>query len=453
MRKNAKQVAVIGAGFTGLVAAYRLSQMSYDVTLFEKGKTLGGLASGTKINGCNIERAYHHWFTTDTDILSLVEELRLADILKYRKSSTALCTGGKVYPFTGALDLLRYKPLSFFSRLRAGFVVMYLRFEKNWRPLSKVAALRWMERFSGRQVTEVLWRPLLQAKFHNFYASISMAWLWARIHIRARSRAKGISGEVLVYPKGGFAVVSDALCGKLRENGVKIVTEANIKKIDANFSMPYLVVGDDRQDFDAIIAAIPSPAFNFLTQDSVNISASYRTKLSSVPYLSAVCAIFSSTQDIGEHYWHSVNDTEAPFLVFINHTKLVPKEDYGGVCVYYMAAYVPEAHRLMKLSEEDVWKEWFAYLEKLFPQFDQNNVVEKIFSRFKNAQHIVDTKYEEKILPYETPIPGVYISNFTQIFPEDRGTNYAVREGNVVAKLAAKRLEFSNSLGGFEIKN
>jgi len=34
----------------------------------------------------------------------------------------------------------------------------------------------------------------------------------------------------------------------------------------------------------------------------------------------------------------------------------------------------------------------------------------------------------------------VYLANFSQIFPEDRGTNFAVREGNKVAELVGRGL-------------
>jgi hypothetical protein len=35
----------------------------------------------------------------------------------------------------------------------------------------------------------------------------------------------------------------------------------------------------------------------------------------------------------------------------------------------------------------------------------------------------------------------VYLANFSQIFPEDRGTNYAVREGEKLAALMHEDLE------------
>ena len=51
------------------------------------------------------------------------------------------------------------------------------------------------------------------------------------------------------------------------------------------------------------------------------------------------------------------------------------------------------------------------------------------------AQPIVTQGYSERIPDHRTPIPGLYLANTTQIYPEDRGTNYSVRMGRQVAAL------------------
>jgi hypothetical protein len=72
-------------------------------------------------------------------------------------------------------------------------------------------------------------------------------------------------------------------------------------------------------------------------------------------------------------------------------------------------------------------------LKKIHPQFDAQQIIEKHLFKLKHAQHIVDTNYESKIPDYRTPLTGLFLANFSQIYPEDRGTNYAVREGNKIA--------------------
>ena len=69
-------------------------------------------------------------------------------------------------------------------------------------------------------------------------------------------------------------------------------------------------------------------------------------------------------------------------------------------------------------------------------------IVDDALFRLRNAQHIVDIGFEQsKLLPYRTPCPGVLMCNFSQIYPMDRGTNYAVRDGNEMAKHILRSLE------------
>jgi len=186
--ENTRTVAVIGGGYTGLVAAYRLAQNGARVTLFERGAALGGLAGDFKLQGAHIEKTYHHIFRTDVHILNLVDELGLADKLMWCDSSLGIFCDGKTYPFMSPLDLLRFKPCHLFNRLRLGMVAFYLQKRKNWSGLASQSACNWMRRACGVQAMRVIWEPLLRGKFDRYYDSVSMAWLWARIHVRANSR-------------------------------------------------------------------------------------------------------------------------------------------------------------------------------------------------------------------------------------------------------------------------
>ena len=432
-----KHIVIIGAGYTGMVAALRLAQKGHSVTILERSDTVGGLASGFKVEGASLERAYHHLFKTDTSIINLAKELGVGDKLKWHDSSVGLYYDGTLYPFKGALDLIRFKPLRLINRVRAGITVLYLQRSNNWQALQKISAYDWLRKYAGKQVTEVIWEPLLKGKFNTYYDKVSMAWLWARVHIRAQSRETG--GEKLGYFDGGFQVFTDALARRLTELGVVVRTGIEIQSITSLKSgrIQINLAGGDKEQYDACIATTPSYVFAKLISDNRQIKPSYLKKLESIDYLGARLLIFSSSQDLSKFYWHNINDVDLPFLVFINHTKLVDKAQYKNKNIYYIATYVPHDHPLFTCSDEKLESTWFAALRKVFPAFDQSRVHEKYFFRFANAQHIVDTNYVRKIPGAKTPLPNIYLSNFSQIYPEDRGTNYAVREGEAVAQLVS----------------
>jgi protoporphyrinogen oxidase len=441
---HTKKIAIIGGGYTGLVAAHRLSrEKGVTATILERGSSVGGLASDFEVEGCALERAYHHLFKTDVHIIGLAQELGIGDKLEWHDSSVSIYYDGRLYPFKGAGDLLKFKPLSLINRVRVGAVVLYLQKTNSWQKFQRVSAYDWMMKFAGRQATDVIWGPLLKGKFDKYYDKVSMAWLWARLHVRAQSREKG--GEKLGYFKGGFRTFTDALVEQLNKNRASIRTGVEIlgvKGIDGD-KVKIEFADGQAEIFDACVATVPSHVFAKLTAGDKNITPKYLKKLESISYLGARLLIFSSTQDISPYYWHNVNDVELPFLVFINHTKFIGPENYGGKNIYYIATYVPHDHHLFTCDDQELEKTWFAGLKKIFPDFDPRQINQKHFFRFPNAQHIVDTDYASKIPSNKSPIPNLFLSNFSQIYPEDRGTNYAVREGNKVARLVVEKLELT----------
>jgi protoporphyrinogen oxidase len=434
-----KRVAIIGGGFTGLTAAYELSKNpALEITVIERGNQLGGLAADFVLQGTHIEKTYHHLFRSDVAILRLVEELDLQEKMIWCESSLGIFYEGKTHPFMSPRDVLRFKPLNFLNRIRLGAVAFYLQKEKNWRKFINHTAYNWMCRACGAQCVKVVWEPLLKGKFDRYFDSVSMAWLWARIHIRANSR-QSAGREKLGYFKGGFAVVTQKLEDELAKRGVKIVKNSTVDQIQTSDGQVSLMSDGETKSFDKCIFTGPSSAFAKLISAQPKLDA-YVKRLESISYLGAICLVFASEQDIGDYYWLNINQVGAPFLVFINHTKMVDKQFYNSKNVYYIGSYQPHDSATFSMSDEEIINRWLDFLQKIYPEFDRSQILEKHLFKFKHAQHIVDASYESKIPEYKTPLPNVYLANFSQIFPEDRGTNYAVREGVKIAELLLREL-------------
>ena len=428
----ARKILIIGGGFTGLTTAWELSrEPDFSISLVESSGHLGGLAAGFPLLGTSLEKTYHHLFLTDTCILKLVGELGLNDKLMWCESSMGIYCDGRIHPFRSPADLLRFRPCNFSGRLRMGFTALYLKHKKNWRGLAGQRAHEWMTKMCGSSAMATVWTPLLKGKFDRYYDSVSMAWLWARIHIRANSRGPGGGREKLGYFRGGFNAVTSALEEEIRKRGVKIQTGATVEKISGERTA---VINGETVPFDLCVFTGPSPAFARLLPAG-DAFDDYARLLRSIEYLGAICLVFTSGQNLGDFYWVNVNEPDAPFLVFLNHTRLMDKSHYRGQHVYYIGAYQPVDGRLFSLADDELTRLWWSYLEKMFPEFDPAQVGERHVFRFKAAQHIVDTEYEKKIPDYRTPLPGVFLANFSQVFPEDRGTNFAVREGLKIAEM------------------
>ena len=402
-----KKIAIIGGGISGLTAGYLLAKRGAEVTVFEKDKELGGLLSDFEIGGKRLEKAYHHIFKTDKSVIRLIKDLGLQSRLVWHESKTALFWDKKMYSFAGPMDLLKFKPLPFWDRIRTGLVALYLQKDKNWEKFEKITAYEWMEKWAGEKAYKVIWEPLLKGKFHDRYKDISMAWLWARIHTRVGSKDDR-GKEVLGYLDGGFGQIIDRLAQEIEKRGGKVKTNNQIMDRHDGLSLQKL-----ENDFDFIIDTRPAKT---------------------VDYLGAIDVVFSSKQNLSPYYWHNINDPDSPFLAFIQHTNLVDKQQYGNKNIYYMGTYVPQDHRYFSVTDKTISNEFFDYLKKILPEFKPEKVLETKVFKMKYAQHIVDLRYRSKIPLYKQS-EKVFNLNFAQIYPEDRGINYAVKEARKVEEM------------------
>ncbi len=71
---------------------------------------------------------------------------------------------------------------------------------------------------------------------------------------------------------------------------------------------------------------------------------------------------------------------------------------------------------------------------RINPAFDPSWILNRWMFREPAAQPVVTVGYHERIPPLQTGVPGLVLANPTQIYPEDRGTNYAVRLGDDAAR-------------------
>ncbi len=432
-----EKICIIGAGLTGLTAGYKLSE-KYDVTVLEKESQIGGLAGGFEIEGANIEKVYHHIFKRDEDAIKLANEIGLSDKLKWFKSSVAMYYDNKVYPYSSLKDFMLFKPLPLLSRIRLGISLFILKLDKKWQKYTQTTAEKWLIKYAGKKAYNIVWKPLLIGKFHTFSSKISMGWLWARLHIRLNTRDK--QGELLGYFEGGFMQISNNLRDLITRNGGKVETNQMVESITEIKDNKIVVkTKNSTEIYDKVLSTIPSNIFAKLISKNSKIDSKYLVKLNSIDYLGAICLVLSTEQDLSQYYWHNINDLDLPFLALLQHTNLVPKKYYNGKHIYYLGSYLDADSEEYKEGDDKIIRKWLNGLKKVLPDFDIEKVESTKIFKFQNAQHIVDINYSDKIPEYKTPIKNLYLSNFSQIYPEDRGVNYAIKAGNKISNILLKK--------------
>ena len=432
------RVGIIGGGVAGLAAAYHLTKEGHFAEVFEAAPFLGGQASTFDVFGGRLERGYHHLFVSDTEIADLIQELGLGGKLAWLESTVGFYHGGKIWDFASPMDLLRFKPLPFLDRIRVGFWTFILQKTKSYSKFEGVTARDWLSKRMGRRGYEVIWEPLLRGKFGEFYDKIGMTWIWNKVTLRVASRKGAGQVEHLGYPMGSFGEVIEVLADRIAQQGGVIHTSASVTQIvEADGSATAMEVqlegGEtERREYDAIIATTPSYVF---TRLAPAMPPEYQSKLENVDYLSAVLMVMVMDRPFTNKYWMNIADPNMPFVALIEHTNLIDKELYGGKHILYISNYPSRDNELYQMSGDELMDLFVPHLQKINPDFERSWVIEYHHHRVDGAQPIVGVNYGAGIPDHRTPLQGLYLANTTQIYPEDRGTNYSVRMGRQVARM------------------
>jgi len=431
-----RTVGVLGGGALGLAVAYRLAQAGAQVTVLEKDSEVGGLASSFEVGGAHLEKFYHHLFRSDTTITQLIEELGLGSKLAWLKPTTANLIDGKIYKMD-PVRLLTQPILPFGDRLRFFLGLGYLKLDANYHRFEGQTAEGWIKRWMGQRVYDVVWRPLLESKFGEHYQEIAMPWLWSRVYCRSLA---------LGYLRGGFHQLYAALHERVRTLGGDVQTGQTVERIEsAEGGRVRVIVNGEAREFDRVVCTLPTRLFMKLAP---GLPDDYRRRYDWGEYHGAHCVVLSLDRPLTDIYWLSVNDPGFPFLVLVEHANYVPPSDYAGERLMYLGNYLPMSDRRFSMSDEEILDWYLPYLTKLNRAFDRSWVKRAWVFKAPFAQPIVTVDYHEHIPPHETPIPGLYLANMFQVYPQDRGQNYSIAMGFRVAETVLKDpVRFKDKVG------
>jgi protoporphyrinogen oxidase len=426
------RIAIIGGGIAGLSAAYDLTRSTAhqaEVTVYEGSQQLGGLAAGFKGRPeweWPLEHFYHHLFTNDDDIIGLTREIGLEHLLDVHRPTTVMHIQGENHPFDSPLRLLLFSKLSLINRLRMGVVLAYLKYHPRppWQAFDKLLADEWLARQMGKSGYEMVWRPMLQGKFGPYYDQVNLAWFWARIYKRTPR---------LAYYRGGFQSFVDGLAARVRQQGTIVETGVRVQGIHRT-ATGYRVEFADRPaaEFDKVISTT-SPAL--MERIAPDLPESYLGQLRKLVSIGAVVLTVALDRALMQDtYWVNLPKRDGfPFLALVEHTNMIDPSHYAGDHLLYLGDYLPPDHRYFDLSATELLAEFSPYLARINPAFQPSWVTGAWLHTAKYAQPVPPVGYAQMIPNIRTPLAGLYFASMSQVYPWDRGTNYAVEIGRRVA--------------------
>ena len=431
------RIGIIGAGATGLAAAWDFARAGHQVEIFEAADRVGGLAAGFKDErwDWSLEKFYHHWFANDHDILRLADEMGVRDQIIFPRPKTSYWVDGRIVRSEISPTALAL-PLSPIAILRMGLAGMFIKLSPWWKPFEKVTADAWMRRWMGAEAYEKFFKPLLIGKFAEAYDQVPMSFMWARIVKRTLKLGTYI---------GGFQAFLDELARQLEEQGVIITLNAPVKGIHAHDGAPALVIAGEERRYDRVLSTTSPRLMLRLTAGLAETA--YGKQLADLKSIGGLCVVLALRHALmpDDTYWLNLPATTAdksrsafPFLALVEHTNYISREHYGGDHLVYCGDYVPPEHEYFRMDEADLVARFLPALATINPDFRPDWVRKWWVWRAPYAQPVPATHHSLNIPDIKTPYPGLFWASMSQVYPWDRGTNYAVEIGRRAAKLAMR---------------
>lgn len=423
------KIVVIGAGPMGLAAAYRATQLGHEVDLVEADQKPGGMAAHFDFSGLSIERFYHFVCKSDQSTFDLMDELGIAEKMKWADTSMAYFTNRQIFKWGDPVSLLKYPYLTPMEKVRTGFQMFLASKSRNFDSIESMTAREWIERGSGKSVYNKLWKRLNELKFYEYADEISASWIATRIKRLANS-TRGLFQQQLGYIEGGSEVLIDSLADAIRENGGQIHLGMAAEKVTVDDNrVTGLDAGGATFSADAVISTIPIPLVNRVVPD---LPESWKRQYDSIRNIGVVCVLFKFRRPVTRHFWVNIIEPDMEIPGIIEFSNLRPLE----YPVVYVPYYMPTTNEKWKWDDSKFIDESLDYIKTINPELEDADVIDTRVSRLRYAQPVCEPNFLEKIPPVKTPIAGLQIADTSFYYPEDRGIGESVKLGRRMAERA-----------------
>lgn len=421
------RIVVLGAGPMGLAAAQRAVTLGHEVDLIEADGKVGGMAAHFDFSGTSIERFYHFVCKSDAPTFALMQELGMADRMRWVNTSMAYYTHGKIHKWGDPISLLIYPHLSLVEKFRTGLQMFLATKSRNFDRIEHLTSRQWIERRSGKSVYLKLWKRLQELKFYEFADEVSASWIATRIKRIGNSR-KSIFQEQLGYIDGGSETLVEAIAADIVRKGGRIHLKTPAEQVVVDDGKVRAVRAGGR-DYaaDAVISTVPVPLVNRLVPD---LPSDWKEKYDAIRNIGVVCLLFKLRKSVTKHFWLNIvaDDIDIPGIIEFSNLRPV------GDTIVYVPYYMPVTQPKWNWSDGQFIAEAFSYIKRINPDIGEGDLLDAKVGRLRHAQPICEPNFRNKLPPIETPISGLQVADTCYYYPEDRGVAESIRLGRQMAE-------------------
>lgn len=422
-----ERIAVLGAGPMGLAVAYQLARDGHHPVVFEADDRVGGMTASFDFGGLQIERYYHFHCTSDSDFLTVLDELGLASKMRWTETRMGYWFGKRLQAWGNPVALLRFKGLGLAAKFRYGLHAFLCTRRNDWTPLDDVEASGWIRRWVGAEAYEVLWRKLFDYKFYDYAGNLSAAWIWSRIRRIGRSRYS-LMREKLGYLEGGSSTLLDGLHADILRHGGQVHLSTPVQRIVIeDGKVQGVQAGGERLPFDKVVSTVPLP---FIPRLAPDLPEPILAKFRALNNIAVVCVIAKLRRPVSANFWVNTNDPDMDIPGIVEYSNLRPMEAH----IVYVPFYMPGEHP--KYAEPDAVfiDKVRRYLMQINPALAADDFIDIRASRYRHAQPICEPGFLARLPPRKLPVEGLWVADTSHYYPEDRGISESIGFGRALAR-------------------
>jgi protoporphyrinogen oxidase len=451
-------VIVSGAGVQGLMLAYDLALSGYGVTVLEAAPFAGGLAAAMslpELDGLAVDRFYHCILSSDRRLRALLEELSLAERLRFTTTGMGFWGGGaSLHAMSSPREFLTFPLLGPLERLRLGLGLAWSAWGvRDGAPLESEPIGPWLRRVTGDAPYERLWGPLLSSKFEGRFDDLPASYMWSRLRRMLSTRDKTTGAEQMGHLIGGYQALVDALVGRVRALGGEVRLGVGVRAL--RFGGAGEVVGVEAEAAQGERLSLEARAV-VLTQGNPQVGElvpepppALREALREIDYLAIVCPLLVLDRSLSPYYTINVVDRRLSMTGVIETTRIIDPALLGGRHLVYLPYYCRQGSALLSMRDDEVWALALRELGEVIPGFDPSWVQAKRVMRARHTEPIhrlLRPGEARPMVPYRSGVPGLYVANSTQVYPDL--VNCEAMAANVSRALAALHGDLDPSRAG-----
>ena len=396
-----QKIIVIGAGISGLVAAYNLQKRGYDATVLEASNRVGGRMATVDVGGFVIDGGAQFLSSGYPVITSLIGELGLASAFVQTSPYVGIVKGGKVRRFRYDNPFSLLKVLGFKDWLSMGIGGYKLQKKIHnlpvndysaWAPFDSEDTQQWGKTFYTQGVLDYFLEPMLEAFYFQSPEQTSKALPIALTKFT-------LEKTKTMTLRGGIELLAREIAKKLDIRFGATVQNVAIKKDEVEVR-----TAKTRFVAKKVVIATPAP----ITKTLYTPQNSYEKALINTPYSSTITLAIAlksrlKQKEIDRIYgiWIPKKERKIISAVTIERYKSEDRATHGELLNIMLSGEAGKA--MVEMEEKQVVSKILEELELYIPDIANKITLTKLF-RWRHAEPLSPIGRAENIRKYREHI-------------------------------------------------